>query len=218
VLQFCPQAPVKSIEIALALSTLATVSLTEESFTRIRELAKWRSPEDRPSCFDPFQELPRLDIVLAFRRHEIQQRHGGADIVPWLDGAARGTGAKPFVVPTDWQAKAVAIKSLALRSPSMIAALLKSLARILQVTLPNTTNDPCARARVQAWQAHRSGDFGCVQTQFGERQESRRRGGHALRVVTVIPAKTCCAKTMIGKKARRFRSRPMRGGGEFGPG
>jgi hypothetical protein len=35
VLQFCPQAPVKSIEIALALSTLATVSLTEESFTRI---------------------------------------------------------------------------------------------------------------------------------------------------------------------------------------
>jgi hypothetical protein len=121
VLQFCPQAPVKSIEIALALSTLATVSLTEESFTRIRELAKWRSPEDRPSCFDPFQELPRLDMVLAFR--------------------ARGTGAKPFVVPTDWQAKAVAIKSLALRSPSMIAALLILLARILQGTLPNTTND-----------------------------------------------------------------------------
>jgi hypothetical protein len=92
VLQFCPQAPVKSIEIALALSTLATVSLTEESFTRIRELAKWRSPEDRPSCFDPFQELPRLDMVLAFR--------------------ARGTGAKPFVVPTDWQAKAVAMTHL----------------------------------------------------------------------------------------------------------
>jgi hypothetical protein len=112
VLQFCPQAPVKSIEIALALSTLATVSLTEESFTRIRELAKWRSPEDRPSCFDPFQELPRLDIVLAFRRHEIQQPHGGTDIVPWLDGVARGTGAKPFVVPTDWQAKAVAMTHL----------------------------------------------------------------------------------------------------------
>ena len=141
VLQFCSQAPVKGIEIALALSTLATVSLTEESFTRIRELAKWRSPEDRPSCFDPFQESPRLDIVLAFRRHEIQQPHGGADIVTWLDGAARGTGAKPFVVPTDWQAKAVAIKSLALRSPSMIAALLILLARILQGTLPNTTND-----------------------------------------------------------------------------
>jgi len=35
VLQFCSQAPVKGIEIALALSTLATVSLTEESFTRI---------------------------------------------------------------------------------------------------------------------------------------------------------------------------------------
>jgi hypothetical protein len=30
VLQFCPQAPVKGIEIALALSTRATVSLTEE--------------------------------------------------------------------------------------------------------------------------------------------------------------------------------------------
>ena len=83
---------------------------------------------------------------------------------------------------------------------------------------PSVQVKSCARARVQAWQAHRSKDFGCVQIQFGERQESRRRGGHALRAVTVIPAETCCAKTMIGKKTRRFRSRPMRGGGEFGPG
>jgi hypothetical protein len=50
VLQFCPQAPVKSIEIALALSTLATVSLTEESFTRIRELANGAHLKiDRPA-------------------------------------------------------------------------------------------------------------------------------------------------------------------------
>jgi hypothetical protein len=37
VLQFCPQAPVKGIEIALALSTRATVSLTEEKSSSVSD-------------------------------------------------------------------------------------------------------------------------------------------------------------------------------------
>jgi hypothetical protein len=122
VLQFCPQAPVKSIEIALALSTLATVSLTEESFTRIRELAKWRSPEDRPSRFD----------VNSRRANVVGRRFSLAEVLH----ANRKGGV--FVV----------------RVPAYCRLAISQVA--------------CARARVQAWQAHRSGDFRYVQIQFGE--------------------------------------------------
>jgi hypothetical protein len=61
---------------------------------------------------------------------------------------------------------------------------------------------------------HRLRDFAYVQIQFGRRQEARRA---CLRVVTVIRAKTCCAKTMIGEKGASSSVPSNACRGEFGP-
>jgi hypothetical protein len=57
-------------------------------------------------------------------------------------------------------------------------------------------------------------------SKFSSVSDKNRGGGAAMmpRLVTVIPAKTCGAKTTMGEKTHRVRSRPMRRGVEFGLG